>query len=60
MVFFRDYLKYQYLDSVFQRVHNNYFPGGRFGLNLLVDKIMFGEIDSSSNQKINDINRNRK
>ncbi len=37
MVFLLQYLNYWVLDNAFHRVHNNYFPRGSFGLNLLVD-----------------------
>ncbi len=36
-VFYGPNLIYQDLDHAFHRVHNNYFPRDRFGLNLFVD-----------------------
>ena len=36
------YLNNWVLDHAFHRVHNNYFPRGSFGLNLLVDNKISG------------------
>jgi hypothetical protein len=38
----KQYLNYWVLDNAFHRVHNNYFPRGSFGLNLLVDNNISG------------------